>query len=268
MPELPEVETIVRELSRKISGKTLCRFLVFDKKRIKEPKLSLPQKIKSVSRRGKYIVFIASDNLRCLIHLRMTGWFIFEKDAKDSPEFLKHERAAFNFCDGSKLRFIDVRRFGTIIWQKGDRPLPRLGLEPLSRSFNAKVLSGMLHNGNKAIKSVLLDQQLIAGLGNIYADESLWAAKIHPLRKSGSLKKSEITRLTLSIKKILREAIKKGGFTLRDYRRPDGNSGFYQNSRKVYKREGKPCFRCGAKIRRIKIGSRSVHFCPVCQRPA
>ncbi len=262
MPELPEVETITRELSRAIVGKKLNKFSVFDTEKILRPRLALPRKIVSVRRRGKYIVCEMDGGSRCLIHLRMTGELLLGRQIARR----KHERARFYFHDGSTLHFVDVRRFGTIGWRDGSQSLPRLGMEPLSKSFSAKKLGELLRGRKKAIKSALLDQQLIAGIGNIYADESLWTAKIHPLRKGSTLSGAEVVRLTASIKKILRRAIKKGGSTLRDYRRTDGRLGNYQNSRKAYAREGQLCFRCRAKIRRIKIGGRSSYFCPACQR--
>ncbi len=267
MPELPEVETITRELSHILVGKKLIKFAVFDVKKIGKPRLPagrqgfvLPLEIVSVRRRGKFIILSFENGLRCIIHLRMTG------QMRLGPERMPHERARFYFSDGSVLRFVDARRFGTIEWQTDAQSLPQPGVEPLSKDFNAKKLGELLYGRKKLIKSALLDQRLVAGLGNIYADESLWTAKIHPMRRSGALKSREIVRLVRSIKEILREAIKKGGFTLRDYRRTDGSSGYYQDSRKVYDREGEKCFRCCAKIKKIKIGGRSSYFCPKCQK--
>ncbi|MDO8536659.1 MAG: bifunctional DNA-formamidopyrimidine glycosylase/DNA-(apurinic or apyrimidinic site) lyase [bacterium] len=274
MPELPEVETIVRGLSRRITGKKLSRFLVYDKKRLVSPRLSLPKKIVAVRRHGKYIVCDMTSGLRCLVHLRMTGELLLGEISDSSSrardegkqKASKHERARFNFSDGSFLRFIDVRRFGTIEWLKDGRSLPSLGPDPLSRGFNTKILFAATQKSLRAIKSLLLDQKIIAGIGNIYTDESLWMAKIHPRRESKSLKLAEISRLVKEIKQILREGIKKGGFTLRDYRRIDGSSGYYQHSRKAYDREDLPCLRCRAKIKRIKVGGRSSYFCARCQK--
>ncbi len=265
MPELPEVETIVRELRGAITGKTLSRFSVFDTKRIARPRLALPQKVVAVKRHGKFIVCETEGDMRCLVHLRMTGELLFEDKKPISPR-QKHERAAFSFSDGSMLRFLDVRRFGTIDWHHAKKVLPVLGPDPLSKKFTPEILRSVLDNSSRVIKSALLDQQIVAGIGNIYADESLWLAKIHPRHKAGSLLPHEATKLVRSIKQVLREGIKKGGFTLRDYRRIDGSFGHYQKSRKAYDREGLQCFRCRAKIKRIKIGGRSSYFCPRCQR--
>lgn len=268
MPELPEVETIVRGLRRKILGKRLRRFFVFDKAKISQPRLKFPLKIFSVERHGKYIVCEASGGEKCLIHLRMTGELLFGTETEKSAagEKQKHERARFHFHDGSVLRFVDVRRFGTINWLHAGKQLPQLGVEPLSKNFDARKLASLLRGKKTAIKSALLDQRLIAGIGNIYADESLWAARIRPKRRSNSLKTPEIRHLVIAIRNILRQAIKKGGSTLRDYKRVDGSSGGFQDLHRVYGREGEKCFRCGDRIKRIKIGSRSSYFCPVCQR--
>ena len=278
MPELPEVEIITRELARALVGKKLSKFSVFDAEKISRPRLALPQRIISVRRHGKYIACDTDKGLRCLLHLRMTGKLLFKTRDKRTTEQSKlatgqtrdkkekSNRAEFSFLDGSLLKFLDTRRFGTVEWLKKEQPLPQLGPEPLSRNFDARKLGELLHGRSRAIKSALLDQRLIAGLGNIYADESLWTAKIHPLRKSSTLKEAEIGRLTRSIKQVLRRAIKKGGFTLRDYRRIDGRLGSYQHSRKVYAREDEKCLRCRTKIRRIRISGRSSYFCPRCQK--
>lgn len=290
MPELPEVETIVRELNRKISGKTLSRFFVFDKK-LPRAGFRLPAKIVAAQRHGKYIVFHAEGDpvksrgagvsqdhgasKKILIHLRMTGSLLLDTNKKKRRwSAAKGERAAFLFSDGFILHFFDTRRFGTVEWfgsahHKWPKKenLPELGMEPLSKEFTLVALKEMLRDSSRAIKSFLLDQKKVAGIGNIYADESLWTARINPKRRAGSLSGGEIKKLAESIKKTLREAIKKGGFTLRDYKRLDGSSGYYQHSRKVYDREGLPCKRCHATIRRIKIGGRSSYFCFVCQPP-
>ncbi|HUZ93164.1 MAG TPA: bifunctional DNA-formamidopyrimidine glycosylase/DNA-(apurinic or apyrimidinic site) lyase [Candidatus Paceibacterota bacterium] len=273
MPELPEVETIVRELHEVVVGKTVVRFSVFDVQRIVRPCLSLPQKITAVRRHGKYIVCDLSGGARCVVHLRMTGELLFApvvpaKAGTRNPKLplnQKHERAAFHFSDGSCLRFVDVRRFGTVEWRKSGDPLPMLGIDPLSQSFSSKAFLHLSQKSIRPIKSFLLDQQKIAGIGNIYADEALWHAKIRPSRKTGSLKAPEIKALVSAIRRVLREGIKKGGFTLRDYRRIDGSFGYYQKSRKVYNREGEKCKRCHATIRRIKVGGRSSYYCLQCQ---
>lgn len=259
MPELPEVETIVRELRPAIRDRTLKRLRVLDK-RIGDLRLPLPLKIISVSRHGKYIVFRTKRG-KILLHLRMTGRLLLKKQQTKINE--KHERTRFLFSNGLILKFLDPRRFGTIEWCC--EKLPELGLNPLSRDFNAESLQKILLSRSCALKSLLLDQKLIAGLGNIYADESLWAAKLNPRRKSDSLSEKEANRLAASIKKVLGEAIKKGGFTLRDYRKTSGRAGQYQLFRKVYGREGLICFRCRGRIIKIKIGGRSAHFCSQCQ---
>lgn len=275
MPELPEVETIVRELNRKISGKTISRFFIFDKK-LSRAGFRLPAKIVAVHRHGKYIVFHAEGGKKILIHLRMTGSLLLDTNKKKRRwSAAKGERAAFLFSDGSALHFFDARRFGTVEWSSRGS-LPKLGVDPLINKFNGQTLQKLISGssfdspkrgaGGRVIKSFLLDQKKIAGIGNIYADESLWMARINPKRRVGSFSDAEIKKLAGSIKKILREAIKKGGFTLRDYRRLDGSSGYYQHSRKVYDRQGQKCKRCGDTIKRIRLGGRSSYFCSACQR--
>ncbi len=269
MPELPEVETIVRELRKKLSGKKLLRLEIFDR-RLRRLRLPLPLKISSVDRHGKYIV-VHTKKGKLLLHLRMTGRLRFAKKVSRAPEE-KHERARFYFGGGVILKFIDSRRFGTIEWFDFTRykwkteKLPELGLNPMKGEFNAGSLKDVLRLRSRAIRSLLLDQKIVAGLGTIYADEALWYAKIAPGRKSDSLTDAEVKRLVASIKRVLRLAIKKGGTTFRDYRKTGGDPGGYQFFRKVYGREGLPCFRCRGKIKRMKIGGRSAHFCPACQK--
>lgn len=260
MPELPEVETVVRELRKKLPGKELLRPEIFDK-RLGRLRLPLPLKIISVDRHGKYIV-LHSPTGKLLLHLRMTGRLRFAKQVPRRAE--KHERARFYFAGNLVLRFFDPRRFGTIEWAK--EKLPALGLDPLSKNFNAENLRNILFSNSRAVRSLLLDQKVVAGLGTIYADEALWSAKIDPRRKSDSLAEKEIGRLRQAIVKVLRLAIKKGGTTFRDYRKTGGGRGSYQFFRRVYGREGLPCFRCRGRIKRIRIGGRSAHFCPKCQK--
>lgn len=259
MPELPEVETVVRELNKKISGRKLKQVEIFDKK-IKQLRLPLPMKILSADRHGKYIV-LHSTKGKILLHLRMSGRLKFAEKVQEAPE--KYERARFYFNRGFALQFLDQRRFGTIEWTKG---LPKMGLNPLNKEFSAENFRELVRSRSRGIKTLIMDQKLIGGMGNIYADESLWFAKINPLRKSDSLSDKEILRLRQSIIRVLHAAIKKGGSTMRDYKKTGGESGSYQLFRKVYKREGLPCFRCGKKIVKIKSGGRGTHFCPVCQK--
>ncbi len=263
MPELPEVETTVRELRKKISGKKLRKLFIFDR-RLGRLRLPLPLTIHSVDRHGKYIV-LHSDFGKILLHLRMSGRLLLKREqSKISVLPEKHERARFVFSGGSVLRFFDPRRFGTLEWRKDG--LPEMGVNPMSSEFDQESFRDILHSRSRGLKALLLDQKLVAGLGNIYADESLWHAKVNPRRASDSLSRAEIQHLTASIKEVLREAIKRGGFTLRDYRKPSGGEGSYQKFRKVYDREGLPCSRCRSKIERVKIGGRSTYFCPRCQK--
>ncbi|MDP2598488.1 MAG: DNA-formamidopyrimidine glycosylase family protein, partial [Candidatus Liptonbacteria bacterium] len=220
MPELPEVETIVRELDKIITGKTISRFLVYDTKRITKPIIPLPQRVTSVSRHGKYIVCETHGGLRCIVHLRMTGELLYEarsmrhetrstkhgtrgRKLKADDQKIAHERVRFRFTDGSILRFIDIRRFGTVEWHGRAKSLPSLGIDPLSQNFSPKAFLDLSRGTKRSVKSFLLDQQKIAGIGNIYADEALWHAKIRPTRKAGSLGVAEAGSLVRAIKRVL-----------------------------------------------------------------
>lgn len=267
MPELPEVETVVRQLRRTLIGKTLRRFFIYDP-RLESPGTRRTLGITSVERLGKYIVLGTKTGSRCLIHLRMTGGLFFHKTARarEGRKRHPHLRARFLFSDGSDLRFVDARRFGTIQWFGQDnRWEPALGADPLSSTFNAAYLRTLGSGRSRAIKSLLLDQRCIAGIGNIYADEGLWLAGIHPQRPSNALNDTEWQNLAVALPGILQKGIRQGGFTLRDWRAPDGQRGRYQLARNVYGRADQPCRRCKTPIRKIRVASRGTHYCPRCQ---
>jgi formamidopyrimidine-DNA glycosylase len=243
MPELPEVEICMRELSRCLRGKTIRAIEVRDD-RIKLSRRLVGQKILEISRRGKFVSFRLADDRRILVHLGMTGWFEFT----EPPEF----RMAIITEDGTAY-FEDARRFGKVHAVSAAQQqaiLAKLGTEPLAPGFN---LSG-LNKTRRAIKIALLDQRLIAGLGNIYASESLWRAGIDPRRRADQLREDEYRRLRRSIIAVLRKAIAFG-------------PRIYEMQRfAVYGREDKPCRRCHTSIRRILMGGRSTYFCPGCQQ--
>jgi formamidopyrimidine-DNA glycosylase len=267
MPELPEVETIRAELAPRLTGRELRRVEILD------PRLTRPidlfevaeelegDRVVAVERRGKYLVLRLESGLALLVHLRMTGGFVFEPAS--------HERAILELDDGTRLAYRDVRRFGTWLVLEDVELDPYLtaknGPEPLGSRFTSDWLAARLAVRRAAIKSVLLDQRVVAGLGNIYADEALWRARVNPLRPAQSLTREEVGRLHRAIRAALRTGIARQGSTLRDYARPDGSAGSMQEEFRVYGRDGLPCPRCRTPIAKARVGGRGTWFCPRCQ---
>lgn len=264
MPELPEVETIVRELKPLITDKTIesvsihwPRTVDGDPEQFTETLTG--KRLTHISRKGKYICFLFENSLYLTIHLRMTGKLLFQPDQKDQ----NYIRVSFHFTDRSSLFFVDVRKFGRMkLWEQSEPLLPHLGPEPLDEKTILQVLSG--HTSRRPIKTLLLDQSVLAGVGNIYADEALFMAKIHPLTPANKIKKHRLRKLSKYLPEILETAIKNNGTTISDYRKTDRSEGSNQLVLKVYGREGEPCRICGAPITRIRINNRSAHFCPTC----
>lgn len=274
MPELPEVETIVRGLRDCVLNKTICEVTVLHEKPL--AKWSTPdfknffrqETIAKIERRGKYILFIFKSNKRLVVHLRMTGKFIY-KQAAPSPEF-NHIRLIFSFTDNSTLYYQDLRIFGTFAPFKPLEEITEfkaLGPDPFSKTLNPSRLIAILKRNTIPVKNVLLDQHVISGLGNIYACEALFKAKINPLQAANSLNPAQVTTLLKSIRAILRLAIKYNGTTVNDFRSVDNKSGRFQEFLKVYKKQGELCHRCEkAEIIRIKQKQRSTFYCPFCQK--
>jgi len=286
MPELPEVETIARQLAKLVTGRTIASF-ASDWERLTEPE-PVPliaarlagRRIEAVRRRGKLVVFVLDGGDSLCTSLRMTGRFAFRDLGAAAPE--RFTRATFVFTDGAGLDFVDMRKLGRMALvdsseiapaeSGGDRTLNAplhlaMGREPLGRSFTVAWLRAFLRRRRRAaIKPLLLDQRGIAGIGNIYASEALWRARIHPLRTAGSVGPDEIARLHEAIQWVLRKAIRLHGSTLRTYRDSSGRQGGMQHEFVVYDRAGGPCDRCGASIRRTVIGGRGTFHCPQCQR--
>jgi formamidopyrimidine-DNA glycosylase len=276
MPELPEVETIRLALEPHVVGRR------FERVEIDDPRLVRPfepmavaaelegERVAALERRGKYLIVRFESGRALLIHLRMTGSLRHAAGGvlADDP----HRRAVVKLDDGSDLAYRDVRRFGT--WEllepeEVDAYLQRrLGHEPLERSFTAKRLAERLEGRRAPLKAALLDQRTVAGLGNIYVDEALWRAQLHPLRPAGTLDLDELTRLTKAIRGALRAGIAQQGASLRDYSTPDGRRGRAQERFRVYGREGEPCPRCGTPIEKIRVAGRGTWYCPNCQRQA
>jgi formamidopyrimidine-DNA glycosylase len=272
MPELPEVETIVRKLRPHLLGKAIkdadlrwSRTLAFPSPRKFREQIK-GQEIKEVTRRAKFFILHLSD-FSLLIHLRMSG-DLFIKDSKIGPE--KHDRLILRLLPTqssaqdrpSNLVFNDTRKFGRV-WLTADpeEVLGRLGPEPLSKRFTPRWLYTALHSKHRQLKPLLLDQTFIAGLGNIYTDESLHLAKLYPLVASDAITAKQAGALHEAIRKVLKEGIRRNGASIDWVYR----GGEFQNYFRVYDRAGKPCPVCGTKIERITVGQRSTHFCPKCQ---
>jgi formamidopyrimidine-DNA glycosylase len=271
MPELPEVETIVRELREgsaargpSVVGQTIVRVTVRWPRHIATPSARLlkqqlaGQTIQRLARRGKYLIFELSGGVM-LIHLKMSGDLSL---AEAGAEADRHAHTIFHFADGTALRFSDTRKFGKVYFvAKAEDIIGPLGPEPLEPSFTAARLGRMLAERKRALKPLLLDQTFIAGLGNIYTDEALHLAGLHPLRRSDSLTPAEVGALWKSIRRALRSGIAHNGASIDWVYRGGG----MQNHFRVYGRADEACFTCGTPIRRITVGQRGTHFCPHCQ---
>ena len=273
MPEMPEVETVRRRLAPVLEGATIERAEIVD------PRLTRPvapafvadrlvgETVATVDRRGKYLLWRLASGRTLVVHLRMTGSFR-HAPAGELPEDA-HRRATLGLDTGAEVAYRDVRRFGT--WELLDeghlRPYlsARLGPEPLAPSFSAARLARLTEGRRAPVKAFLLDQRRLAGIGNIYADEALWRARIHPLRPTGELDADEVARLHRAVRAALRRGVELQGSTLRDYVTPDGDGGGMQDEFHVYGRLGEPCDRCGRPIDRIVVAGRGTWLCPRCQ---
>ena len=274
MPELPEVETIRAQLAPRLTGRRFDRVVIADA-RLTRPNppeaiaASLEgERVRDVGRRGKYLVVEFESGRHLLIHLRMTG--NLEHPARGGFEADPYRRAVVSLDDGSDVAYRDVRRFGTwTLLEPGELAdyiaARRLGGEPLERTFTTARLSRALAGRRAPVKAALLDQRAAAGIGNIYADEALWRARLHPLRPAGSLSPEELARLRKAIRAALQMGIARQGATLRDYRDPDGEPGRMQDEFRVYGRAGEPCPRCGTPIEKTRAGGRGTWYCPSCQ---
>ncbi len=271
MPELPEVETVATDLRTVLVDRCFVGAHILWLRTLAAPDAGeLAEKIRGrqvidVGRRGKFILIHLDDGQTLVVHLRMTG-SLSVVTSEELPPANGHVRAWFPLAGGDALVFTDPRKFGRI-WLVSDvnDVTGKLGPEPLAWDFTFQEFAHRLRRRKVAIKALLLDQTVVAGVGNIYADESLFRAGIHPLRRSSSLSDQEIERLYLSIRQVLTEAIDKRGTLLRDYRTPYGEDGYFRNDLRVYGRLDRPCPNCGTPIMRIRVTQRSTHFCPHCQ---
>jgi formamidopyrimidine-DNA glycosylase len=270
MPELPEVETTRRGIEPRVAGKIIARVVV------RQPRLrwrvpptlaaELPgHRIETVARRGKYLL-LATNIGTVIIHLGMSG-SLRVLPATTPPEKFDHVDLVLK--DGMALRLRDPRRFGAVLWTRADplqhKLLKRLGPEPLGPEFSGAYLFRVTRGRSRAIRDVLLDGHIVAGIGNIYANEALFDAGIRPARAAGRLTRTRCEKLVHAIRATLNRAIRAGGTTLRDFQQANGEPGYFRISLKVYGREGEPCRTCGTVIKARKRGQRSAYFCPNCQ---
>lgn len=273
MPELPEVETVRKGLEKLVKNKKIKNVQVLWPRIIEQPEVPIfeatliGETIESIGRRGKFLIFHLS-HYEMISHLRMEGKYqYFEKEEPID----KHTHVIFSFEDGSQLRYHDVRKFGRMtIVEKGSsntyKGILKLGPEPLPDLFLLKDFTVGLQKSHKAIKPLLLDQKLVTGLGNIYVDEALWEAKIHPEQPADSLRPKEIKLLRQAIIDVLSRAVEAGGTTIRSYLNALGESGSFQVALHVYGQTGEACVRCQTPIVKTKVAQRGTHYCPTCQK--
>ncbi len=273
MPELPEVETIRRTIAGKIEGKMITQADILLPRLIKWPSphefqaLIVGKKINRLERRGKYLLFQLSDDSVMVIHLRMTGRIYYVTAGEDLDRFT---RIIFRLNNNDKLIYADSRTLGTLYAMPANElsrisGLSEMGPEPLTDNFTREYLQAVMGERQGTVKAILLNQKLIGGLGNIYVDESLSLAGIHPKRPGGSLDSVEINKLYDAITQVIREAIAHNGTTFRDYRDGIGQKGSHQQHLYVYGRKAQPCRNCGTPIEKTEVAGRGTHFCPYCQ---
>ena len=272
MPELPEAETIARGLDRVLPGRTVSAVRVLRPDVMGTPaapfaRAVVGRRFAMVGRRGKNVVLELDDDGRIVVNLGMTGRLIPGADSAPPPPST-HPALLFALADGGSLTFDDVRRFGRVVHMPPARWRAwswRLGPEPLERSFTGAVLRRILARSRSPVRSLLLDQRRVAGIGNIYAVEALWSARIHPATPSNRVDAAGAARLHRALRQVLRRAVAAGGTTLRNYRTPDGSEGRFRRALHAYGRADRPCPRCRTLIERIVFGGRSAFLCPRCQ---
>ena len=277
MPELPEVETVSQGINSKLLNHKISKVIVKRRDLRFRMDTKLEQKItntkiNSVSRRAKYILINLDNGLTVIIHLGMSGRIVVE-DLKSSKNIFKHTHLEIITTGKKKMKFIDPRRFGSVLLHETNnlnthKLIKNLAPEPLTKEFNATYLFKALKGRSANIKSIIMNQFIVVGVGNIYASESLYKAKIRPCRQAKSLSLTECVLLAKSIKKVLKRSIKLGGSSINDYSLVDGNLGFFQSEFEVYGKEGKICRKktCHSKILRIVIAQRSSFYCSKCQK--
>lgn len=273
MPELPEVETIRKTLENLVIDKTIADITIHWPKIIKLPddiehfkSLLLNETIQKMDRRGKFLLFYLTDYV-LVSHLRMEGKY----RVVDSTEpVMKHTHVIFHFTDGTELRYNDVRKFGTmhvfpIGTELNEKPLNQLGPDPFQKAYSANYMYERLMRTTRHIKAALLDQSIVAGLGNIYVDEVLFLSRIHPEKRANTLSEEEVALIAENAHLVLEKAVEQGGTTIRSYVDGAGEMGMFQQELFVYGQETKPCKQCGTDISKIKVAGRGTHICRVCQ---
>ncbi|MFC4022568.1 DNA-formamidopyrimidine glycosylase [Oceanobacillus longus] len=274
MPELPEVETIKNTLKRFVLNKTIEKVDIYWPNIIKEPDdtehfkvLLQGQTIRGLSRKGKFLMFYLDDHV-LISHLRMEGKYSVHQSIEPVK---KHTHVIFTFTDGEELRYNDVRKFGTMhVYAKGqeftNKPLKQLGPDPFDDTFTFDYFYQKLKKTDRFIKAALLDQTIVTGLGNIYVDETLFKAGVHPLKRASKLTKQEVKAIQEQAIVTLEEAVKAGGTTIRSYVNSQGDMGMFQQELFVYGQDKKACKKCGTEITKMKVGGRGTHVCPTCQK--
>lgn len=271
MPELPEVETIKRGIGKQITHQTISNLII----RQRQLRWRIPNNIEkklihsqftAIKRRGKYLLF-ETDSGHLMIHLGMSGYLrIFNSDQAAG----KHDHVEIHFANHTMLRLTDPRRFGCVLWINDDplqhKLLKNLGPEPLSKDFNLDYLFAATQARKANIKSVIMNSQIVVGVGNIYACESLFRAGIDPQKPANQIAQKNLEKLITAIKNVLTEAIDQGGTTLKDFQHSDGKPGYFKQKLRVYDRRDQACMKCGNKIKLIRLNQRSTYFCPDCQR--
>jgi formamidopyrimidine-DNA glycosylase len=277
MPELPEVESLRRILARTAVGRTIVSVRIGERRLRRRVTadfsgLVAGQRIEKLSRRAKYLIVELDGERVMLVHLGMSGSLTHRHDGFDSGEFdPRHDHLEFLLDDGSRLVYNDPRRFGMVrVVERGalasTAELKGLGPEPMSREFNAEYLAAEARGRTAAIKNLIMDQRIIAGIGNIYASEILFRAGVRPTRRAGRVTRGEIEKIAAAVPVILRAAIGSNGTTFRSYRDSRGQPGRFAERLRVYGREGEPCYTCSTPIRNVVVGQRASFYCPKCQK--
>jgi|SRR5690625_145530 len=274
MPELPEVETIRKTLMRFVIDKKIKDITIHWPKIIKQPddvthfkNLLIGETIRNMDRKGKFLLFYL-DNYVLVSHLRMEGKY---KVVPSDEQMTKHTHVIFHFTDGMELRYNDVRKFGTMhVFPIGkefkDKPLNQLGPDPFQDHYTLDYFIGHLKKTTRYIKAALLDQTIVAGLGNIYVDEVLYLSKVHPEKRANKLTEEEVRNIFENTYKVLSKAVEQGGTTIRSYVDGEGEMGMFQQELYVYGQVAEPCKKCATEIIKLKVAGRGTHICPTCQR--
>jgi len=270
MPELPEVETIRRDLETRVVGHSFSSVQLLWSRAVRQPNPEefthrlTGQKIESLERRGKYLIFHLSSGAALILHLRMSGWLHYTSSSSPLEIYCRN---VFFMDDGSQIQFCDRRKLGAIwLVANPEEVVGKLGPDPLAPNFTPKLLKQRLQKRSAPIKAVLCNQEVLSGVGNMYADEALFRAKIHPLKKAGDLSFKEITRLHQSIRQVLQTALSQRGASIADYKDTEGQPGTAQLAFAVAHQRGKNCPVCGTPIQRIAVRNRGTYFCPSCQK--